>query len=812
MPKEVLDLRNFSGGLNNNTNPRDLDTSEFQELKGFSIETPGKLKISGAVDNLAHTSSSNEERFASTLNHGNGLFHFNTDRDPDNGALSNTELLLINDIPGSKVKVFDKTDGAFIGTSEIDYGTTATTVDYYAVDGQVRVSANNQDNTNNQNKWYGYINRVFHYGNDDVDVHLIRSVNGFNVDNAYPSPLKSGAHSAPDGYGYQVNQLQNYQVGNTDFLGAPNNQTELLFNRNAASWSVAANEITPTGTNKLDTVATALNASYTGWSSGYGPLGLYMWFDPADQNTADQTGADINVFANSLNKKYSIWVTNIYDDQESNATHVGYIKQPPTLTADRKRKLYWSIIGRIPNKKRQTGFKVYWALDDDDVVGIKYLFMEIDFEKGIRQPGTDVYVKLGQTTHNNSGAITLINNEKMFATGASFSATNMQSIKGSTNIQELSILEPYIERGYNPLGRAGTWFKTSVILNRRAYIGNIRYYDENNKLQTANDTVLKSEVNQFDTFDREKRLDVEINDGDDIIKLASVGSKLLEFKRNSLFIINCSRDQELLEATLKYKGCEKDYHVVQAEGFVAWFNKYGVFLYDGEQLRDLLIGPTGQKRFKDWNTQYYSDDAVIGYVPDKQTLIIANPAIGEAGGNPSGGILEIDLKTLGWAYSALKANAVDVSNFVNVNDGKLVWYEQNGSNIELKYWNPEPALKGGANTSVLLKTAAFDFEDPSRDKTITTVYINYKNGEDITVKGFTDVAASNDGSAFNSVTLGTLAGNNDTTNRVAKFKVRGITSAFKKVKTFGIELSGNTDQEDFEINDMQIVHRIKTIK
>tara|TARA_R100000278_G_scaffold22416_1_gene20995 strand:+ start:2486 stop:4921 length:2436 start_codon:yes stop_codon:yes gene_type:complete len=811
VPKEVLDLRNFSGGLNNNTNPRDLDTSEFQELNGLSMETPGKLKISGSVTDLPHASSANEEKFTTTLNYGNGLFHFNSDRDPNDGALSNTELLLINDVTNHKVKVFDKTDGAYESGSEIDYGTTGTTVDYYAVDGQVRVSANNQANTNNQNKWYGYINRVYHYGNDNVDVHLIKTVNGFTVDNAYPSPLKSGTHSSPDGYGYQVNQLQSYAVGNSDFLGTPNNQTELLFNRNIASWSVAANSITPSNTNKLDTVASAFNASYTGWSSGYGPLGLYMWFDPADQSTGDQANANINVYANSLNKKYSIWVTNIYDDQESNATHVGYIEQPPTLTADRKRTLYWSIIGRIPNKKRQTGFKVYWALDDDDIVGIKYLFMEIDFEKGIRQPGTDVYVKLGQTTHNNSGAISS-DNEKMYATGASFSATNMQSIRGSTNIQELSILEPYIERGYNPLGRAGTWFKTSVILNRRAYIGNIRYYDENNKLQTANDTVLKSEVNKFDTFDRDKRLDVEINDGDDIIKLASVGSKLLEFKKNSLFIINCSRDQELLEATLKYKGCEKDYHVVQAEGFVAWFNKYGVFLYDGEQLRDLLIGPTGQKRFKDWNTQYFSNDGVIGYIPDKQTLIIANPAIGGLNNNPSGGVLEIDLKTLGWAYSALKLNTVDVSNFVNVNDGKLIWFEKNGNDIELKYWNPEPSLRDSNNASVVLKTAAFDFGDPSRDKTITTVYINYKNGEDITVKGFTDVAASNDGSAFSSVTLGTLAGNNDTTNRVAKFKVRGITSAFKKVKTFGLELSGATDQQDFEINDMQIVHRIKTIK
>ena len=120
MPKEVLDLRSFSGGLNNNTNPRDLDATEFQELKGLSLETPGKLKVSGAVKTYL-SSSADEEKFTTTLNHGNGLFHFNSDRDPNDAALSNTELLLINDVTNHKVKVFDKTDGAYESGSETDY-------------------------------------------------------------------------------------------------------------------------------------------------------------------------------------------------------------------------------------------------------------------------------------------------------------------------------------------------------------------------------------------------------------------------------------------------------------------------------------------------------------------------------------------------------------------------------------------------------------------------------------------------------------------------------------------------------------------
>ena len=150
-----------------------------------------------------------------------------------------------------------------------------------------------------------------------------------------------------------------------------------------------------------------------------------------------------------------------------------------------------------------------------------------------------------------------------------------------------------------------------------------------------------------------------------------------------------------------------------------------------------------------------------------------------------------------------------------MNDGKLIWFEKDSNDIELKYWNPEPTLNG-ANTVLSLKTPAFTFGNPSQDKGITTVYISYKNGEDMTLKGFTDVGTDgngdSDGSTFNSVTLGTLAGNSDNSNRTAKFKIRGITTAFKKVKTFGLELSGTTDQQDFELNDMQITYRTKSLK
>ena len=35
MPKKAINVNNFSGGLNNNTNPRDIQINEFQTLNGL---------------------------------------------------------------------------------------------------------------------------------------------------------------------------------------------------------------------------------------------------------------------------------------------------------------------------------------------------------------------------------------------------------------------------------------------------------------------------------------------------------------------------------------------------------------------------------------------------------------------------------------------------------------------------------------------------------------------------------------------------------------------------------------------------------
>jgi hypothetical protein len=102
---------------------------------------------------------------------------------------------------------------------------------------------------------------------------------------------------------------------------------------------------------------------------------------------------------------------------------------------------------------------------------------------------------------------------------------------------------------------------------------------------------------------------------------------------------------------------------------------------------------------------------------------------------------------------------------------------------------------------------------PHLDKVITTVYISYKNGNNVTVKGFTD---TNDGGSSVEHTIATLSGTNDTTFRTEKIKMRSLSTtiydAFKKVKSFGLIFSGSNMEDDFEINDLQIVFRPKGVK
>ena len=75
MPKRVLQVTNFSGGLNNYKDARDLDDNEFSQNWNAMVDTEGVIKVAGMASDSIYTDAFSNERFQ----RGYGLFQFKSD-------------------------------------------------------------------------------------------------------------------------------------------------------------------------------------------------------------------------------------------------------------------------------------------------------------------------------------------------------------------------------------------------------------------------------------------------------------------------------------------------------------------------------------------------------------------------------------------------------------------------------------------------------------------------------------------------------------------------------------------------------------
>ena len=214
-------------------------------------------------------------------------------------------------------------------------------------------------------------------------------------------------------------------------------------------------------------------------------------------------------------------------------------------------KLNAQMWGVVPEADNIKAIKFYYNETDslsgqpDAERNVKFLLFEIDFRKGLRYPASDTYNPFGMvvnSSHDNKCIYHFPTTQTIVASGSVGSLNQAPQvfldIVEFKNKPETTRAESYVEQDKHIMGMQGTGYKASTVANRRLYIGNVRFKDAvSEKLKIENDTILKSDLNAFDTFSFDNRIDVEINDGDDIIALESLGSKLLEFKKKS-FIYN----------------------------------------------------------------------------------------------------------------------------------------------------------------------------------------------------------------------------------------------------------------------------------
>lgn len=821
--KNAINISNFSGGFNNSTNVRDLSDIEFAEMLNLNNEIPGKLQPYGK-----HVNDSKCDAAISIDNviYGSGAYHFNLDRTLDGpGTISNTEYIAVNDPTNKTVKFINYT-GTSSGSNSISaktavYGGSSTTqkVCVYAQDGDIRVVPH--PGSTGTPKVMHYLQGIRDFGNTGT-TNLAISLNAYNSDDLFIAGLTGKVGSAAT-----TNNLDPERLYKKGEVFKPNYKSELFMESNLTS----ANIFDESGNTVDDSYDRSradhhslfgANTDYgAGLSDDKGSMAVIAYWGKKGNATDQDDTSEAVIYPASQKKVYGLWASCLYKNSESPALFLGDIaQQDVTGNNERKRFLYFGLYGRVPStNQRITGYKFYWGLIENydtsandyasGSVTNKFLLAEVDFIQGIRWAGKDTYDNFTEELTSSSGGNFY---NYIYPVGAYANASYFVG----KQIGKLSLEEPYLVDKRSLIGPANTGFKTVAIANRRAYIGNVKYYDSQGNLVEKNDRILKSKINEFDYFEEDGFIDVEVEDGDDIISLQTVGPKLLEFKTQKLYIINTSRRLEFLEGVFEYKGANFENHITKGEGFVTWFNEHGLYVYDGQRIHDLVIGKNGQPLIDDFKTTIYNDDSVIGYMPKtKEIIILAKDNV----------VLKYDLKSESFTRSTTQMQTVDITNTINTNDGTLSYfYQESGSPdvMKMQNWSNTPQSITYGSKTTLLKTKEWDFTNPAARKNIYTIYINYKAGDNVFVGGYaTKYNASPVEGSLTDVnqTLASPGANwagtelTNTSNEFKTEKIKVSSSNFKNVLSFGLIFYGNgAVSNNFVLNDIQIVFRGKVLK
>ena len=110
MPKQQLKIDQFHGGLNTDSDPRDIADNELSALKGFSVSSLGRVCLLGSGIAVASGTNLNGNvdlsHVTNSINEGYGLFGFNSDYD-DSGALVSTNYLALYDVNKGWINIYD---------------------------------------------------------------------------------------------------------------------------------------------------------------------------------------------------------------------------------------------------------------------------------------------------------------------------------------------------------------------------------------------------------------------------------------------------------------------------------------------------------------------------------------------------------------------------------------------------------------------------------------------------------------------------------------------------------------------------------
>lgn len=591
---------------------------------------------------------------------------------------------------------------------------------------------------------------------------------------------------------------------------------------NTGTWNTTGAEGTATagssGATLEDTSATFTASMVGNLISKTGYEGVIIGFTDANTITTSGTPNWTNLDDYGIREVIDLGMSWVYDgNQESLVTHV---QSNYSFTA-KDTSIKWTSIASngywdSDDLGRITGANIYWRKSNDDSPNWYHLY-EIHLNKGGRISNESDFIKwratgslqdssYGYRIFGKDGDDIYIRNPLQLETYESRNGF----VSDPNNLLNIS------NENETPFG-----YSAVVVANRIAYIANVKYKNEFGQTRNFGDAIFKSMPNKFDTFPLDRRLEVSIQDGDEITALATYADRLLQYKKNKMELINISQEIEFLEDTYNFKGVCKSSAVCKTDYGIAWVNKYGCYLYNGKEVLN-LVDIKGLKKIRsdDWfGSSNYSENMQIAYLPLTREILVHRSSIAEED-EGGGDVYVFNLIYQNWVkhdnlITPYSADTIYTTNLITDSNGDLIWSIEDG---EVKTWQyTEYGTK-----FMQMNTSDIDFGAPSVRKKIYRVRISY-NGQasNITVRYYINGSTS-DLYNFEGVTDGkpngveTMTPLEDTgvTNIWKHAELKPATSDANNIYSFRLVINGTPSSSvyPFKINDISIVYRAKTIK
>ena len=735
MPKKVFTLNDFSGGLVTDKSDRALEDNELAECTNFDVSSKGKIVASRI---FKRTSLYEQNSGGTAVDPGYGLFTFSNDR-------------LISAAGTTNIGEFIVLNG---GSTEIDALEVKVTGTDTSSDWQDNIVAAGGD---------VQLRQAFYAAEGDL------FVGGENTSSALATPVSLVFHKQQPVPSADSDQSYAAWISSTQDKAAPNDGGGTIANAEMIIYESAGSGVDYEG-------ATALGQDDLHWiirpasaTGGSGTDGLWV---NDDDGTDYYEYAVTWLYKNDAESTMTI-IQNGSDDSTTGRENAGM--HGATSFEDDAVQIRCYMVNNDPvtaTSNTRYGSRLYSRLASAN--GDWYLLAEMSLEKGIKGDGETEWNPWYDAEAGNGEDHTKWSHPD---TGDACTTGDIAAPP--------ALLTYKILNGFSPDEKPSsglTKFKTGLIANSRAYIGNVEING-----RPYGDRILKSPVFQYDVFTEDSYLDVAINDGDQITALGAYGDRILEFKNSALYIINVSKELEFLEGDHQNAGVAFQAAVTSTPFGVVWVNTNACYLYDGEKVTQLQVGKISSS---DW-TSNVTSLATIGYDTQNQQVIVLWDSSAETNA------YVFDAETGGWHHVTDMVNTtVNTSNMVGARGDKLLM----GGGATVNDVN-FLADRTGSATGFSLKTKVFDFGNPESKKNLLEVAVVYRFGHadlDVIINTW------DDGGTKAATTVGAISVD-DTNPDTAQFDTSG-TAALKGNKVYQIEISG-TSNEDVEITSISLVYR-----